>query len=147
MLQTAFQAFQHLRRHARALKSFLTPDLDQPPHVNSSSGPSIVPVAFYSACEIPWHIVEQPVLAVRGVVLAAYIVPVFSVAAIVPVFPAGTYPVQQRDRLLLKLQADIENTADGSFSNDLSVSAKTRARCSSGFLRQHSDPRVYSPCG
>ena len=34
----------------------------------SSSGPSIVPVACYSACEIAWYIQEKPVVAVCGVV-------------------------------------------------------------------------------
>ena len=40
-----------------------------------------MPVARYSACVIAWHIWEQPVVAVCGVV---------PVAAIVLVFPAGT---------------------------------------------------------
>ena len=38
---------------------------------------SIVPVARYSACEIGWHIWEQPVVAVCGVVPDAAMVPVF----------------------------------------------------------------------
>ena len=45
-----------------------------------SNGPSLVPVARCSACEIAWHRWEQHVVAVCGVL---------PVAAIAPVFPAG----------------------------------------------------------
>ena len=52
-----------------------------------SRGPSRVPFARYSACEIVGHIWEQPVVAVCRVV---------PVAAIVPVIPAGTYRAIER---------------------------------------------------
>ena len=42
----------------------------------------VVPVARYSACETAWRRWEQPVLAACRVV---------HVAAIVPIFPAGTF--------------------------------------------------------
>ena len=41
-----------------------------------------MPVACYSACEIVWHRWEQSVVSVCGVV---------PIAAIMTVFPAGTY--------------------------------------------------------
>ena len=47
-----------------------------------SSGSSVVPVARDSACEVALLRWENPVVAVCGVVL---------VAAIVPLFQAGTY--------------------------------------------------------
>ena len=46
------------------------------------SDPSIVPVARYNAGAIAWHRWEQPAVAVCGIV---------RVAAVVPIFPAGTY--------------------------------------------------------
>ena len=54
------------------------------------SAPCIVPVARYSACEIAWHIWEQPAVAVCGVV------PVY---AIVPIFPSIVHiPALHRER-------------------------------------------------
>ena len=36
-----------------------------------------MPVARYSACETPWHVWEEPVVAVYGVMPVAAILPVF----------------------------------------------------------------------
>ena len=63
-----------------------------------SSGASIVSVARYSACEMAWYIREQRVVA-RSVV---------PVAAIVPVFPAGT----NRPRVIEGPQKPHPSTAD-----------------------------------
>ena len=50
--------------------------------INSTSDPSVVPVARYSACEIAWRRLEQPVVAACGVV---------PVAAIMTVFPSKVH--------------------------------------------------------
>ena len=58
----------------------------------SRSGPSIVPVSCYSACEIAWHRWEPSVVALCGVM---------SFSFTVPIFPAGTMPALQLDHKLL----------------------------------------------
>lgn len=73
--RTLYQVHQQVMAQAKKQKIHGTERAVAGVIPDKRSGPSIVPVSPYNACEITWHIWEQQAVEVCGVVPAAAIVP------------------------------------------------------------------------